>query len=164
MHSESMREMQKFADMLPTDRLLRIGDVGSQDINGCYRRLFLQWDYVGLDIVPGPNVDVVLNAEWSNAGEFDVVISGQTLEHVRQPWDIMRRIATITKPGGKLCIIAPHTFPFHEYPEDCWRIWPDGMRGLFEYVGFRELSIYKNDSDTIGIGERLMLDARYYVP
>src|SRR3954466_14003721 len=42
---------------------LVILDLGSQDINGSYRPLFglPPWKYVGLDLAPGANVDVVLS-------------------------------------------------------------------------------------------------------
>ena len=150
MHENSMLEMAKFAATLP-DKPLRIGDVGSQDFNGCYRRLFARWDYVGLDIARGPNVDIVLVSDWSNAGTFDVVVSGQVLEHVAQPWRWMEKIARIMRPDGLLCVIAPNTFPFHEYPIDAWRVWPAGMCGLFDHAGLETINAYASGDDTVGI-------------
>src|SRR2546423_10564137 len=51
---------------------LVILDLGSQDINGCYRPLFASppWKYVGVDLAPGPNVDVVLSDPYEWRGNF----------------------------------------------------------------------------------------------
>jgi hypothetical protein len=38
-------------------------DVGSYDINGSYRDIFIEkkYEYYGLDMIEGPNVDIILN-------------------------------------------------------------------------------------------------------
>ena len=33
--------------------------------------------------------------------------------------------------------IAPVSWPYHEDPVDCWRIYPDGLRALYDEVGLR---------------------------
>lgn len=166
MHESSYREMSRFAATLPASRLL-IADVGSLDVNGSYRPLFQrrEWTYVGLDLAPGPNVDLVLcgENEWVNVpdAEYDVVISGQALEHARYPWLFVKEIARITKPGGSICIIAPYQWEYHPYPVDCWRVFPDGMRAVMEYNGLTVLSTYMTDNgsreckgDTVGIARK----------
>lgn len=155
MHESSMAEMKAFAATLPPG-LLRIADVGSSDVNGTYRQLFQKpgWEYVGIDTGPGPNVDVVVDRDyhWENIPDdsFDVVISGQTLEHVRRPWLFVKALARIAKPGGRVCVIAPHTVNYHPYPEDCWRIWPDGMIAVLEDAGLVGIATRKNGMDTVG--------------
>lgn len=157
MHDSSMREMQAFAATLPK-RPLRIGDIGACDVNGTYKHLFQVpgWTYVGVDNCPGANVDIVVDAHyaWENIPDeaFDIVISGQTLEHVRRPWLFVKALARILKPGGWMCVIAPHTCGFHEYPEDCWRVWPDGMIAVMEDAGLHQIETRKNEIDTVGIG------------
>ena len=57
-------------------------DVGSLDINGNCRKFFGQ-DYIGVDLVEGPNVDHILdgeNLEKLNK-KFDIVISCEVFEH-----------------------------------------------------------------------------------
>ena len=68
MHQSSFDKMTAFRrDYLEARRAepLVILDLGSQDINGCYRPLFAlpPWKYVGVDLAPGANVDVVLH-DW----------------------------------------------------------------------------------------------------
>lgn len=42
------------------DDVIKVLDVGSFDVNGTYRDIFSQkYDYTGLDMCAGPNVDVV---------------------------------------------------------------------------------------------------------
>ena len=84
--------MQYFAEKyLDQDTALQILDVGSYNVNGSYKDLFNKpkWKYYGLDIFPGPNVDMVSKGVYNFGLKerfFDVVISGNTLEHVEAPW------------------------------------------------------------------------------
>jgi hypothetical protein len=68
---------------------LTIIDLGSHDINGCYRSLFARppWRYLGVDLAPGENVDLVLRNpyDWRELSpeSADVIVAGQTLESIR---------------------------------------------------------------------------------
>ena len=68
-------------------------------------------------------------------GSFDVVISGQVIEHVRKPWRWMNEIARVLKKGGCAIIVCPVSWEYHPVPVDCWRIYPEGMRALFDDAG-----------------------------
>lgn len=128
---------------------LRILDFGSQDINGSYRDLFARgpWSYVGLDMSPGKNVDIVVRDpyHWKEipSGSIDVVVSGQAFEHVEYFWMTMLEIHRILKEGGLCCLIAPSAGFEHRYPVDCWRFYPDGFSALarFARLDLLEVSI-----------------------
>ena len=62
MHASSYRIMKRLIERIPSgSEPLSVLDVGSFDVNGTYRDLIPDaWSYVGLDIRPGPNVDVVV--------------------------------------------------------------------------------------------------------
>lgn len=76
-------------------------------------------------------------------GLFDIVVSGQVIEHVRKPWIWLTELARVCKPGGLVLTVNPVSWPYHEAPIDCWRIYPDGMRALCEEAGLIvELSIF----------------------
>jgi len=152
MHNNSfiiMQELIKHAqnfNFLSKDRATSILDVGSQDvsvpndymnalISGSYRKIFEDnplWSYKGLDMVLGKNVDIIApTIPWPiSDNSYDLVISGQTLEHTKAPWLWIKEIERVCKPGGLIIIIAPWQWDQHRYPVDCWRILPDGMTYL----------------------------------
>lgn len=137
MHPESFARMARELKRTPGQNVL---DVGAYDVNGSYRPICeaLGKSYTGLDIVAGPNVDIVAADPYRYQipdGSFDIVISGQAMEHVEQPWRWVPELARVLKPGGTLIIITHHNYPEHRYPVDCWRILPDGMRVLFDIAG-----------------------------
>lgn len=152
MHATSRQNMALFVERFLAARegsRLDILDIGSMDVNGSYRPLFSRpsWRYVGADIQPGANVDIVLrdHYRWRHirSESFDVVISGQAFEHIPLFWLTMREIARVLKPGGLCCIIAPSEGPEHRYPQDCWRFLPDGMRALAAFAGLEVLECYR---------------------
>jgi SAM-dependent methyltransferase len=66
---------------------------------------------------------------------YDIVLSGQVMEHVRRVWRWMGELARVCRPGGHVITISPVSWPFHEVPFDCWRAYPEGMRALSEEAG-----------------------------
>lgn len=159
MHGSSYDLMRNFiAEHLSDRAALSVADVGSYNVNGSYRPLFKRddWTYTGFDLTEGPNVDHLLDCERDVPiefrGQFDVVISGQTMEHTRRPWLWMRGVAHLANAGGLVFVIAPNTFAFHEYPIDCWRVWGDGMRAAMEDAGLTVLKAAHVGVDTYGLG------------
>jgi len=118
MHASSLNTMTKFVTTLSGEG--SVLDIGSRDINGSYRFLFEGWDYTGLDIVAGPNVDYVPDDPyaWTELKDdsFDVVISGQAIEHIEFPEKTFVEIARVLKPGGVICIIGPTVGGSHSEP------------------------------------------------
>jgi SAM-dependent methyltransferase len=68
-------------------------------------------------------------------GSYDVVLSGQVVEHVREVWTWMVELARVTKAGGHVITISPISWPYHEAPVDCWRIYPAAMEALCAFAG-----------------------------
>jgi SAM-dependent methyltransferase len=133
---------------LNKDQQLRILDVGSMNVleTGTYKQHFNNpnWEYVGCDLEAGPNVDVVLNDPYILPFEnesFDVVISGQTFEHVEFFWLSAKEISRVTKSGGLFCIVVPSTGQVHRFPVDCWRFYEDGMRAIAKWMEYDVLEV-----------------------
>ncbi len=146
MHDSALMKMAAFRDVYlqPPARIL---DVGSWSEHGDgHRDLFGDYDYVGLDIVDGPNVDVVPADpyRWTEleTGSFDAVVSGQVFEHNPYFWITAAETARVTKPGGMICLVAPSAGEVHRYPLDCWRFWPDAGAALCGYVGLELVESY----------------------
>jgi SAM-dependent methyltransferase len=142
MHQSSLDKMTAFRERYLSAKKnepLRILDLGSQDVNGSYHSIFSQrpWNYIGLDMAAGDNVDIVLRTPyvWSEVASesADVVISGQAFEHIQYFWITMLEVARVLKPGGLCCILAPSGGPEHRYPLDCWRFYTDGMVTLAHF-------------------------------
>ena len=91
-------------------------DIGSYDVNGNNRYLFSHGDYVGIDLVHGPNVDrVSLAHELSDPdGLYRVVISTNMLEHDPNWRASLRKMVSLLAPGGLLLVTCPGPgFPEH---------------------------------------------------
>jgi hypothetical protein len=60
----------------------RVLEVGSLNLNGTVRIFFTDCDYTGIDLGPGPGVDLIANgAEYCCADHYSVVISTESFEH-----------------------------------------------------------------------------------
>ena len=96
------------------------------------------WRYTGLDVSPGPNVDLLSSEPYRFPiadDRYDIVMTGSTMEHVEAIWLWVPELVRVLRPGGMLAIVTHWQFPEHRYPVDCWRIMPDGMRFLFDLTG-----------------------------
>lgn len=147
MHDSSQLRMGWFANTYLKDLPdgISILDIGSYDMNGSYKHLFPRprFAYMGMDMEAGPNVDIVYSKpyHWAEIGDesFDVVISGQTFEHIEFPWITMQEIARVLKKGGLMCITAPRLAERHRKPVDTYRYDVDGFVALSRYVCFEPL-------------------------
>jgi SAM-dependent methyltransferase len=70
---------------------------------------------------------------------YDVVLSGQVIEHVPRIWVWIKEVARVCKPGGVVITISPTSWPYHEAPIDCWRTYPEGMKALYENAGLADV-------------------------
>lgn len=166
MHPNSLEVMKRMTieTGLLLDPSVHVLDVGSLDVNGTYREIFGTCSYTGLDCVEGMNVDKVADAydlPYKN-GEFDLVISGNLLEHLEMPLLAVQEMKRVVKVGGYVLIVAPYSVGEHRYPEDHYRFLPDAFNAFlrgFENVRtgicIPEGGIERhNHSDTWGVGRK----------
>lgn len=117
----------------------RIIEVGSYDVNGSLRPVIESWNpakYVGVDIEKGPGVDIVCSAEDMiekfGKESFDIVISTELLEHVKDWTKIISNIKNTCKPnGGILITTRSYGSSYHAYPYDFWRYEVEDMENIF---------------------------------
>ena len=114
-------------------------EVGSMDVNGSFRKLAESYkpkSYLGVDIVRGKGVDVVCNAEnlleEFQSPSFDVLISTEMLEHIRNWKKVISNFKSIVRVGGTMIITTrSYGFPYHGYPYDFWRYEVEDIKNIF---------------------------------
>jgi len=140
----------KYVSKLKDPTILDVGSrkVSARSYRWTYRDVFKDYKYTGMDIIAGRNVDIV---GWENIlGRYDVLVTGQVMEHVKKPWEWLHFLTGYFRTY--ICIITPHTCDEHRHPIDTYRYFPDGMRDLFEYARIKEVEIIKGKYETVGIG------------
>lgn len=119
-------------------------DVGSLDLNGNNQYLFDECGYIGIDLLPGKNVDIACKGhelQLPNA-TFDTIISTECFEHDPFYEQTILNINRMLKPGGVFLFscattgrpehgtrrTTPHDAPFtHEFGD-----WGDYYKNLEE--------------------------------
>jgi SAM-dependent methyltransferase len=81
---------------------VRVLEVGSYSVNGTVRDLFPAAEYIGVDLVDGPGVDVVDYGHELKFpdGHFDAAISGECFEHDPYWRATFENMVRMTRPGG----------------------------------------------------------------
>lgn len=82
-------------------------EIGSRNVNGSVRGLFEADRYIGLDVLPGPGVDVVASgADYVPDGQPDVVVCCEVLEHTDAAHAIVSHALSLLRSGGVLLLTA----------------------------------------------------------
>ncbi len=113
-------------------------EVGAEIVNGSLRDAApANVRYTGMDLSPGPGVDVVLNDPtrfpFPNA-QFDAVVSSSCLEHDPMFWITFLEMVRVLKEGGFLYVNVPSNGEYHRYPTDNWRFYPDSGLALMKWA------------------------------
>ncbi len=162
----NLREVPGAIPGNPGRSALRVLDLGGQDVNGTVHDVIR--DLVGqhvelqvLDIEPGPGVTIVADARntqwWSTDDFYDLVVSTEMLEHVKD-WDLtIRTAAAVLRDGGWFvgtCASlgrAPHGATGAPAPapgEHYRNVNPDALVAELDRYGFDTIHVqYERDPD-----------------
>jgi SAM-dependent methyltransferase len=114
MHVEARRYVWEQLQELP--HRTTVLELGSRNVNGSVRDLFTGSWYLGIDVRPGPGVDVVADATtYTPPSPPDTVLCLEVLEHTADAPAILANAHRILAPGGVLLATmathprAPHS-------------------------------------------------------
>lgn len=133
MHPTADESGRLFFQFYRSPSTINVLDIGSQDLNGTLRPHADGLKYTDLDIAPGPGADAVSppGASFPFDDEaFDLVVSTSCFEHDPCFWATFLEAIRVLRPGGFFYINAPSNGPYHGYPFDNWRFYPDAGRAL----------------------------------
>lgn len=148
MHSAAKRNFERFLisykESLNQNKTLKVLDLGSQSlkedwvtIKSILKSNNLKFEYTGVDLEPGLNVDHVLDDIYSfgsiNSNTYDLITATSVFEHIEFFWLTYLEIIRILKPTGLLYINTPSNGDFHRWPVDCWRFYPDSANALINW-------------------------------
>ena len=114
----------------------RHGALGGRILNVGSKNVRFGGDCINLDVVPGPEVDVIGDAH-DLAGHFqretfDTVVLSAVLQYCARPHVVVEQAALVLRPKGWLLIDAPFLQPYCPDGTDLWRFTADGLRRLCE--------------------------------
>lgn len=142
------------SEQLPLISGMKVIELGSYNVNGTVRDCVATLKpsaYIGVDIRNGPGVDLVadVSSGIDLPGDFDLVISTETLEHV-QSWTLfIREMKRLTKQGGHLLLTCRSPgFELHDYPGDYWRFTKEQIAEVFSEFKIIDL---RDDPEAPGV-------------
>lgn len=147
MHWEAHSWVEAFAS---TDTLDAV-EFGARDINGSIQPLFPNARWTGVDIAPGPRVDVVANAAtYQHPTEADLVVCCEVFEHTPEWRSIIANAHRILASGGMAVFTcAGRNRPPHSAvdggglrPDEYYaNVHEDDMQQEMERVGFTDVRV-----------------------
>lgn len=89
---------------------------------------------IHLEIVRYPGVDIVAQGERLPFADetFDAVISEAVLEHVQDPFEYVKELWRVLKPGGEIRTDAAFLQPYHAYPHHYFNMTLSGLELLMK--------------------------------
>lgn len=116
-HTEQLQFIQGVRWRFPASfRKARVLEIGSYNVNGTVRDLFDDPQvYIGLDLAPGRDVDVVCHgADYFCDEQFDTIISTECFEHDARWAETFANMHRLCKHGG-LCLFTCASNQRHEH-------------------------------------------------
>jgi SAM-dependent methyltransferase len=135
MHRSALSNAARFFDAYPMEGATVV-DIGAQDVNGSIRQV-CPHAYVGVDFVPGPGVEIILDDPYKLPfadGSQDIIVASSCFEHSEFFWLLFLEIIRVLKPHGLFYLNVPSNGMVHRYPVDCWRFYPDAGQALVRWA------------------------------
>lgn len=145
MHPSSLLNMreakQHLAYLRPGAKVLDVGGRGLKS-DRSYKSIFPDTDYHVADIEDGLGVTHVMPGPYELPfpdETFDLVVSGQMLEHCENPFKSVAEMKRVLKTGCRMVLIAPSTGPRHD-KRDGWRFLDDAFLFIANDLGLKVIA------------------------
>ncbi len=89
--------------------------------------------------------------EWP-ARTYDMVVSMNTLEHLRRPEEVVRRVHSVLAPGGRMLVVVPFLIRVHASPHDYVRLTASWWTETLAECGFDDIVVEPLVWDPIASG------------
>src|SRR5512139_1457231 len=132
-------------------------DVGAANVNGSARPYVSTLDpkrYIGVDTQLGVGVDYAVDCERLSdelGGQWDILLSTEMLEHVRDWRACAWEMPQVCVPGGLLLWTTRSPgFKYHAHPEDHWRYTREDMASILRALDLDPVLV-EDDPDECGV-------------
>jgi SAM-dependent methyltransferase len=105
-HFQQLEFVKTFSDFFVKDKKISVLELGSFNYNGSVRQFFPNSIYTGVDVIEGPDVDLIYDGKNFNFNDnsFDLCISCECFEHNPYWKENFINLIKFTKPNGFILI------------------------------------------------------------
>lgn len=136
MRNMSLVKSQHLKHIDATSIILDVGGRGLAS-DRSYHSLFPNSTYYVADIEDGRGVTHKMPGPYTlpfDDDTFDLVVSGQMLEHCSNPFKSVNEMKRVLKPNAYIVLIAPSAGPRHD-KQDGWRFMNDAFKFIVKDIG-----------------------------
>lgn len=111
-------------------------------------------EHLGVDVVPGPRVDVVIDGVHLPFPDqsFDAILCTQVMEHAEHVEKMCSEMVRCLRPGGAVIVTVPFIYNEHGAPGDFRRLSRYGVTQMFEQdVEITEVNVQGGVGSTLGL-------------
>ncbi len=139
--------------------ILDIGGGARAHYKSIIQRYSIEYESINID----PNMQPTYLEDFSGdfklpSRKYDMVISLNTMEHLRRPEKILARIPEILVHGGRLVIVVPFLIRVHASPHDYLRMTASWWSETLLDFGFKDITIEPLVWDPINSASAIALE------
>lgn len=116
-----------------------IGTQGDLHIRKIFAAKNNKNDYVGVDYIEGPGVDLVANVQDIPLpdGSFNTIVAMNLFEHVEKFWLVFDEMKRLSSDDGVIICATPFSYDIHGCPYDYYRFTPYFYENQFRQFKYR---------------------------
>ncbi len=132
--------LEKTVASLPANAVILDFGAGHGDFSEVLRKRKV----IALDVYPYEEVDIVCDLQRAipfKRASFDAIVLMNVLEHIQQPENLIKTLATLLCPDGILIVAVPFLLKLHQLPYDFLRYSHHQLENIGRKAGLEVVSI-----------------------